>query len=73
MANSEKKQEAFRRLATKRTNTVISRLRVLGHCANPHLYEYSDEEVRKIFRAIENELRAVKGKFQNSTKSEFSL
>lgn len=73
MANSEKKREAFRRLATKRTNAVISRLRVLGHCANPHLYEYSDEEVRKIFRAIESEMRAVKGKFQNSTKSDFSL
>ncbi len=73
MAKSEKKQEAFRRLATKRTNAVLDRLRILGHCANPHLYEYSDEEVRRIFRAIQNELRAVRTQFQNSTKSNFSL
>jgi len=73
MANLEEKQQAFRRLATRRTNAVLDRLRVLGHCANPHLYNYSDEDVRKIFRAIEIEIKAVKAKFQNSNRSEFSL
>ena len=73
MASPEAKHEAFRRLATQRTNNVIDRIRILGHCANPHLYEYSDEEVRRIFRAIESELRAVKAKFQNSSRSEFTL
>jgi len=70
---SESKSEAFRRLATKRTNAVLERLRILGHCANPQLYEYSEEDVKKIFRAIERELKAVKMKFQDSTKSEFRL
>jgi hypothetical protein len=70
---SESKSEAFKRLATRRTNAVLERLRILGHCANPQLYEYSEEDVRKIFRAIEKELRIVKTKFQNSTKSEFRL
>jgi hypothetical protein len=70
---SESKSEAFKRLATKRTNAVLERLRILGHCANPQLYEYSEEDVNKIFRAIERELKAVKAKFQNSTKSEFRL
>ncbi len=70
---SESKEEAFRRLATKRTNAVLERIRVLGHCANPQLYEYSEEDVRKIFQAIEKELRVVKIRFQNSSKSEFRL
>jgi hypothetical protein len=70
---SESKSEAFKRLATKRTNAVLERLRILGHCANPQLYEYSEEDVNKIFRAIERELKAVKAKFQNSSKSEFRL
>jgi len=70
---SESKSEAFKRLATKRTNAVLERLRILGHCANPQLYEYSEEDVKKIFRAIEKELRIVKTKFQNSSKSEFRL
>ena len=71
--SSESKNEAFHRLATKRTNAVLERIRVLGHCANPQFYEYSEEEVKKIFRAIEKELKVVKTKFQNSSKSEFQL
>ena len=70
---SESKNEAFQRLATKRTNAVLERLRILGHCANPQFYEYSEEDVKKIFRAIEKELKIVKTKFQNSSKSEFRL
>jgi len=73
MSRSEFKRDAFRRLATQRTNNVLDRLRVLGHCANPHLYEYSDEDVKRIFKAIDAELRAVKAKFQNSSRSEFQL
>ena len=73
MADKESKRDAFRRLATRRTNAAIDRLRVLSHCANPRLYEYTDEDVRKMFRAIESELRATKGKFVNSTRSEFQL
>jgi hypothetical protein len=73
MTRSESKSAAFRRLASKRTNVVIDRLRILGHCANPQLYEYSQEDVKKIFRAIEADLRAVKAKFKNSTRSEFEL
>ena len=73
MVRNESKKEAFRRLATQRTNAVLNRLRVLGHCSNPQLYEYDTEDVRKIFRAIESELRSVKAKFINSSKSEFKL
>ena len=70
---SESKRQAFQRLATKRTNAVLERIRVLGHCANPQFYEYSEEDVKRIFQAIEKELKVVKTKFQNSTKSEFRL
>lgn len=70
---SESKEETFRRLATKRTSAVLERIQILGHCANPQLYEYSEDDVKKIFRAIDAELRTVKTKFQNSSKSEFQL
>ncbi len=71
--NTEAKREAFQRLATKRTNEVLKRLRILGHCANPQLYEYTDGEVKKIFQAIDKELKVVKMKFQNSGRTEFQL
>ena len=73
MARSETKGEAFRRLATKRTNAVIDKLRILGHCANPWQYECSEEDVKKMFKAIDAELRTVKARFRNSSKSEFQL
>ena len=71
--SSESKGETFQRLATKRTNGVLDRLRILGHCANPQLYDYTQEDVKKILQAIEKELKIVKTKFQNSSKSEFRL
>ena len=73
MVRTESKKDAFRRLATQRTNAVIKRLRILGHCSNPQLYEYTQEDVKKMFRAIESELRSVKAKFTNSSQSEFKL
>ncbi|MCJ7633415.1 hypothetical protein MUP77_13635 [Candidatus Bathyarchaeota archaeon] len=73
MANKESKEERFRRLATQRTNAVLHRLQILGHCANPQLYDYRDEDIKKMFRAIESELRRVKARFTNSGKSQFSL
>jgi len=73
VTRSESKNELFRRLATRRTNAVIERLRILGHCANPWQYEYSENDIKKIFRAIDAELRTVKAKFRNSNKSDFQL
>lgn len=73
MSRSESKHEAFRRLATRRTSGVLEKLRILSHCANPWQYEYTEEDVRKIFRAIDAELRAVKAKFRNSSRSNFQL
>lgn len=73
MPKYESKSDAFRRLATKRTNTVINHLRILEHCANPQLYEYSQDDVKRMFRAIETELKTVKAKFSNSSRSEFQL
>ena len=73
MTQDDKKREAFLRLATRRTDAVLDRIRVLGHCANRHQYEYNQEDVKKIFRTIEAELRSVKAKFQNAQKSKFTL
>lgn len=72
-ARGETKAEAFKRLAAQRTNTVLERLRILGNCANRSLYEYTDEDIRRIFRAIEAEVKRTKGKFSDSTKEKFEL
>lgn len=59
----ESKREAFLRLAEKRTNAVIKKIQILSNCSNPYAYDYNDEDVRKIFAAIEEEMRIAKLKF----------
>ena len=70
---TETRQERFKRLATYRTNTVFEKLRILGNLSNKANYDYSPEDVRKIFSAIDSQLRTIKAKFSGSTKREFKL
>lgn len=70
---SETKREAFRRLAERRTNAVLERVRVLGNLSNPYAYEYSDDDIKAIFAAIDNELKLTKLKFQSQRRREFKL
>ena len=70
---TETKRETFLRLAEKRTNAVLEKIRVLSNCANPYAYEYADEDIQKIFRAIEQEFRVAKAKFRNHRRQRFKL
>lgn len=69
----ETRRDAFLRLAEARTNAVLDRLRVLGNCANPYAYEYTDEDIKRIFSTLEREVRATRAKFTGQRKSEFKL
>ena len=73
--NTAKKRDAFLRLAEKRTNAVIDKIRILSNCANPYAYEYSDQDVRKIFEAIEEELKVARTRFMQGKRrdTEFKL
>lgn len=74
MASIQEKSERFKRVAENRTNKIIDQIRLLGNCANKSNYEYSEEDVRKIFNAIENELKNTKMKYQaKTTNAKFEL
>lgn len=66
MPNTESRNERFIRIAEARTNKIIDMIQLLGNCANKSNYEYSKEDVKQIFAAIENELRIAKAKFETS-------
>lgn len=70
---SETKKQRFQRLAEKRTNDVLERLRILGNCANRGQYEYATEDVRKIFNAIEKSVEVIKLKFKDGETQKFRL
>ena len=69
----EAKRERFLRLATLRTNLILDRMRVLGHCANKSAYSYTDEDIDKIFGELEDELRIIKAKFKSREKRKITL
>ena len=71
--NQEQKRERFRRLGTQRTNTVLQRLKVLGNCSNRSAYDYTEEEINKIFSEIERRVRETKAKFHFTKNKEFKL
>lgn len=69
----ETRKDKFKRLATYRTNLVLEKLRILGNLSNKANYDYSDEELTKIFAAIESQLRVTKARFAGKRKKEFNL
>jgi len=71
--SAETRAKRFNRVATRRTNEILNRIRILGNCSNKSAYSYTEEDVQKIFAAIERELRSVKARFGNRKKKEFYL
>jgi hypothetical protein len=67
------RRERFKRLATQRTNIVLNRLKVLGNCSNKSAYEYTEEDVDKIFSEIEKRVKEIKSKFYPVKIKEFKL
>lgn len=69
MASQEMKEERFKRIAENRTNRIIEAIRLLGNCSNKSNYAYTEDDVKKIFSAIETELKETKQKFQTKSHS----
>ena len=74
MATEQEKSQRFKRVAEARTNKIIESIRLLGNCSNRSNYSYSEEDVKKIFSAIESELKIAKQRYQTKSKnSKFEL
>lgn len=74
MDDDRKRRDNFKRLASKRTNEVLRKIKILGNCANRSHYDYSEEEVGKIFSEVEKKLREAKAKFSFPNRyKEFKL
>lgn len=66
----------FVELAEKRVRRAIKDLRLVGNLANRQYYEYNDRDVRAMFKALEDELRQSRTKFESAGGSDginFSL
>lgn len=57
------KQQKFVEIAEKRVTRLLDEVRLIGNLSNRNNYEYSPDDVAKIFAAIENELKTARKRF----------
>ena len=57
------KREKFVELAEARVTRAIRDIRLIGNLSNRSAYSYTEDDVRKIFRAIQREFELARAKF----------
>ncbi len=74
-SNVSEKRKRFVKIAEKRVNYILINLSNLGNCANRKNYDYSDDDVKKIFAEIDKRVREIKLKFRSESdgRSNFKL
>lgn len=60
----ETDRDKFVRLANTRVNKAIKAIRLIGNLSNKTNYSYTDEDARKILRALEAEVKACRQRFE---------
>jgi len=69
MAKSTAKRDRFKNVAGRRVQKVLDDLESLSKCANKSTYEYTDEEVNKLMKAIREKVKLLDAAFSANTKS----
>lgn len=70
------KRAKFVEIASRRVNRVIKEIRLISNLSNRSAYEYTDDDSKKIARALQKELDVMKARFDGSGRgddSEFTL
>ena len=60
------KKENFKRIAENRVSKIIDLISKLHNLSNTSFYEYTDEQIDKIFDSIQKELDKQKAEFKKS-------
>jgi hypothetical protein len=67
------KREKFIELANSRVNKTIKNLRLIGNLSNRSSYEYSEDDSRKIIRALQREIDDLKLRFKGEDNHDDKL
>lgn len=69
----ETKREKFIRLAELRTNKAIKQIQLIGNLSNKSYYDYTSQDVKKIFQVLKDEIDLAEKKFKDKTTKSFKL
>lgn len=73
---SQEKREKFIRLAEARVSKAMQAIRVVGNLSNRTNYDFTDDDIKKISRALNAEIDAMQARFKNAdskARPEFKL
>lgn len=65
----ENKRDKFKRVAEKRVINALKSISLIGNLSNRRMYEYSPEDVTKIFKALKKEIKIAEESFEKATKT----
>jgi hypothetical protein len=66
---SNPKRERFINVASRRVQKVLDSLDSLAKCANRNNYDFSEEEVAKMIKAIKDKTKGLESAYMNNAKS----
>jgi hypothetical protein len=66
----EKDRSKFVILAEKRVRRTLKDLKLIGNLSNRSNYSYTEEDVKKIARALQNAVNEVKARFERKGEEE---
>lgn len=69
----ETKEQRFKRIAEKRVQRVLDSLRSLSQTSNKRMYQWNDQQMKKIWAVIDEELKRCRASFEESEPEEFRL
>ena len=60
------KRETFVRLAEARVNKALKDFELIGNLCNRSAYEYTEEDIGKMFKTLQDSLAKAKQRFANA-------
>lgn len=63
MANKTRR-ERFEEVAANRVQMILDKLDNLSKCANKRNYEFDEKDIKKMFKAIDDAVKAANNKFE---------
>lgn len=65
----DEKRLRFEKVATKRVENILKTLDLLSNCSNIYNYNYKQDDIDKIFKAINNKVKLTHSSFLKNLKN----
>lgn len=63
------RRQKFKELAEARVTRALKDIKLIGNLSNRSAYDFTDEDIRQIFRALQKEIDTAKSRFGTDDRS----